>query len=70
MLGNQAMVGSVNAARDHFQMAVDDLASARLRWGDHAARLITHRYPCTEFEAALTKHPADEIKSVIEWTTD
>jgi threonine dehydrogenase-like Zn-dependent dehydrogenase len=70
VLGNQAMLGSVNAARDHFQMAVDDLASAHLRWGDHAARLITHRHLLSDFEAALSKHPADEIKSVIEWAAD
>ncbi len=70
VLGNQVMVGSVNAARDHFQMAVNDLAHAQLLWGDHVEQLITHRHPRTEFEAALTKHPADEIKSIIEWTTD
>ncbi len=69
VLDNQIMVGSVNAARDHFQMAVDDLAHAHLRWGDHIAGLITHRYPYAEFATALGQHPADEIKSVIEWAT-
>ena len=68
VLGNQVMVGSVNAARDHFQMAVDDLAHARLRWGDHVAQLITHRHPVD----AISPRPSastlpDEIKSVIEW---
>lgn len=67
VLDNQVMLGSVNAARDHFQMAVDDLEHARLTWGDHAARLITHRHPYAEFEDALRNHPADEIKAVIEW---
>jgi len=60
-------VGSVNAARDHFQMAVDDLEHAHLRWGGHVAKLITHRHPATDFAAALGQHSADEIKSVIEW---
>lgn len=69
VLDNQVMAGSVNAARDHFQMAVDDLAHAQLRWGDHVARLITHRYPYTDVVAALGQHPPDEIKTVIEWTT-
>lgn len=68
VLGNQLMFGSVNAARGHFQMAVDDLAQARLRWGDHVSRLITHRHPHTDFEQTLHHHSADEIKSVIEWT--
>ena len=67
VLDNQVMVGSVNAARDHFQMAVDDLAYAHWRWGDHVAKLITHRYPYTDAAKALTDHPADAIKVVIEW---
>jgi glucose 1-dehydrogenase len=68
VLGNRVMLGSVNASREHFQMAVDDLFQAHLRWGDDLARLITHRYPCTQFEAALGRHGADEIKVVVEWT--
>jgi threonine dehydrogenase-like Zn-dependent dehydrogenase len=67
VLGNQVMLGSVNAARGHFQMAVDDLARARLRWGDHVAHLITHRHPHTDFDRPLHHHTPDEIKSVIEW---
>jgi threonine dehydrogenase-like Zn-dependent dehydrogenase len=70
VLNNQVMVGSVNAARDHFQMAVNDLAHAHLTWGKHVEQLITHRHPYTDFEVALRKHPADEIKSVIEWADD
>lgn len=67
VLGNQVMVGSVNAARAHFQMAVDDLQQAHQRWGDHLNQLITHRHPVTDFQEALTHHPDDEIKTVIEW---
>jgi threonine dehydrogenase-like Zn-dependent dehydrogenase len=70
VLDNQVMVGSVNAGRDHFQMAVNDLEVAHLRWGDHIAKLITHRHPYTEFAAALGQHPANEIKAVIEWQTN
>jgi glucose 1-dehydrogenase len=67
VLDNQVMVGSVNAARDHFQMAVDDLMHARLLWGEHVAQLITNRHPYTDFDSALHQHTADEIKAVIEW---
>ncbi len=67
VLENQAMVGSVNASRDHFQMAVDDLGYAMLHWRDLVVGLITHRHAHTDFAAALASHPADEIKSVIEW---
>lgn len=68
VLNNHAMVGSVNAARDHFQMAADDLSHAHLMWKDLVGRLITHRHPYTEFRAALSGHGTDEIKVVTEWT--
>jgi threonine dehydrogenase-like Zn-dependent dehydrogenase len=68
VLDNQVMVGSVNAARGHFQMAVDDLAHGKQLWGDHVAKLITHRTPYSDFGKTLSQHPADEIKAVIEWT--
>jgi threonine dehydrogenase-like Zn-dependent dehydrogenase len=67
VLGNQVMIGSVNAARGHFQMAVDDLAYARLAWGDHVTRLISHFHPYNEFQHSFMKHEADEIKVVLEW---
>ncbi|HUI67657.1 MAG TPA: glucose 1-dehydrogenase [Nitrospirota bacterium] len=67
VLGNQIMIGSVNASRDHFQMAVDDLHRARLTWGDHVAQLITHHRTYTDFQNTLTRHEPDEIKVVLEW---
>lgn len=67
VLRNQVMLGSVNASRDHFQQAVDDLVHASLRWGDHITGLITNRYACEDFECALDQHGVDEIKVVIEW---
>ncbi len=67
VLVNQVMAGSVNAARGHFQMAVDDLAVARLRWGTHVAGLVTHHHTPEQFIAA-PNHPADgAIKEVVEW---
>jgi threonine dehydrogenase-like Zn-dependent dehydrogenase len=50
VLDNQVLVGSVNAARDHYQMAADDLAHAQLLWGDLVGQLITHRHPYGDFE--------------------
>lgn len=69
VLDNQVMAGSVNASRDHFQMAVDDLTQAHLRWGDLPDHLITDRYAYSDLATALGQHPPDEIKAVIEWTT-
>jgi hypothetical protein len=51
VLKNQLMVGSVNAARDHYQMAVDDIAYAALLWGDHVTKLITNHHLCTVFDS-------------------
>jgi threonine dehydrogenase-like Zn-dependent dehydrogenase len=67
VLGNQVMLGSVNAARGHFQMAADDLAHAHLRWGDQIAALITHRYSPDQFAELMHKHQSDAIKEVVEW---
>ena len=67
VLDNQVMLGSVNAARGHFQMAADDLAQAHLRWGAHIAELITNRYPWDQFAGLMNQHHAEAIKEVIEW---
>jgi glucose 1-dehydrogenase len=67
VLKNQAMLGSVNAARGHFQMATDDLARAHLRWGVQIAGLITNRYTSDQFASLMGEHHSDAIKEVIEW---
>jgi glucose 1-dehydrogenase len=67
VLSNQVMLGSVNAARGHFQMAADDLSQAQLRWGAHIAALITNHYPFSQFAESVSNHPPDAIKEVIEW---
>lgn len=67
VLENQLMLGSVNAARGHFQMAVDDLAHAHLRWGAHMERLITRRMTPDQFADATQHHQPDAIKEVVEW---
>lgn len=68
VLDNQVMIGSVNAAPAHWEMAVSDLALACTRWGGHVAQLITHRHPADAFEDALGHHGTDEIKTVLEWS--
>ena len=67
VLDNQVMLGSVNAARGHFQMAADDLAQAHLRWGAQIAGLITDRYSSEQFSGLTGQHGAGSIKEVIEW---
>jgi threonine dehydrogenase-like Zn-dependent dehydrogenase len=67
VLRNQVMLGTVNASRQHFQLAVNDLLRAQARWPDRIAALVTHRHAYTDFSAALRHHGPDEIKVVLEW---
>lgn len=67
VLKNQVMIGSVNAARGHFQMAVNDLREAEHLWPGLMVRLITERRRPEEVPSLLHRHPADEIKATIEW---
>ena len=69
VLDNQVIVGSVNAARGHFQTGADDLEQARSRWGTHLDGLITQRYAPAEFASSSDPHTPDSIKEVVEWTT-
>jgi threonine dehydrogenase-like Zn-dependent dehydrogenase len=67
VLKNLLMVGSVNASRDHYEMAVDHLAEANQRWPGWVGRLITARVPLAGSADALHQHASDEIKTVIDW---
>lgn len=67
VLRNQVMIGSVNAGPGHFQIAVDDLAEAHRRWGEHVEKLITNVHRHEDFAEALSHHAQDEIKVVLEW---
>lgn len=65
VLENQVLVGSVNAARQHYEAAARDLLAWEKSWPGLAAQLITSRHPLASFADALTKDP-DGIKSVVE----
>ncbi len=67
VLRNQVMLGSVNESIHHFELGIKDLQSAFHKWPGVVEKLITQRYPYTDFQKALTTHTADEIKVVIEW---
>jgi glucose 1-dehydrogenase len=49
VLRNQAVVGTVNAARIDFESAARDLLAIRARWPGALEALITGRYPMTQF---------------------
>jgi threonine dehydrogenase-like Zn-dependent dehydrogenase len=62
VLENEAVVGSVNANRRHYQVAADALARADNRW---LTRMISRTVPLERFGDALEREP-DDIKVVIE----
>jgi len=68
VLRNQVMIGSVNASRKHFELAVTDLGKAYKTWEKTMEQIITHAVPYTNFADVLEKHPENEIKAVIEWS--
>jgi len=67
VLNNQVLMGSVNAARPHFQLAIDVLQCAHDRWGQQVERLITHHFPAAKFSEALALHDPNAIKVVVDW---
>jgi threonine dehydrogenase-like Zn-dependent dehydrogenase len=64
VLQNEAVVGSVNANRRHYQAAADGLAAADPAW---LGKLITRRVPLESWQQALDRKP-DDVKVVIEAT--
>jgi threonine dehydrogenase-like Zn-dependent dehydrogenase len=42
VLGNKVMMGTVNAAREHFEMGVKDMAQAEAQHGGWLGKLLTH----------------------------
>ena len=68
VLKNQVIFGSVNAGKTDFTRGVEDLEKALKRWGATIEKLITNRVSRDDFASVLSKHQADEIKVVIEWS--
>ncbi len=68
VLDNQIMLGSVNAARGHFQLGANDLEQAHMRWGTHLDGLITQHHDPDHFVGSADHHEPDSIKQVAEWT--
>lgn len=66
VLGNKAVVGSVNAHRKDFEQGVVDLLAISKEWPDVLQKLITARYPPEQFtEAFASMHK--NIKVIVEF---
>jgi threonine dehydrogenase-like Zn-dependent dehydrogenase len=63
VLANQAVFGTVNANRHHYQLAADALARADKRWLD---LIISRHVPLERWEEALENRP-DDIKVIVEF---
>jgi threonine dehydrogenase-like Zn-dependent dehydrogenase len=64
VLENDVVFGTVNANRRHYAMAADALAAADQSW---LRGLITRRVPLASWAEAF-KRPADDVKTVIDFT--
>ena len=64
VLGNEGVVGSVNANRRHYEQAAEALARADASW---LTKLITRKVPMEQFASALERQ-SDDVKVVIEIT--
>ena len=62
VLGNEGIVGSVNANRRHYEQAASALGKADRAW---LAGLITRRVPLDQFAQALARQP-DDVKVVLQ----
>jgi threonine dehydrogenase-like Zn-dependent dehydrogenase len=62
VLANQAIVGSVNANRRHYEAAATALAKADHGWLE---RVVSRTVPLADFSEALARQP-DDVKVVIE----
>jgi glucose 1-dehydrogenase len=62
VLANEAVVGSVNANRRHYEAAADALAQADHDWLD---KVVSRKVPLVRWKDALQRQP-DDVKVVVE----
>ena len=66
VLDNNVVFGSVNANRDHYDMAADVLSRADPRW---LGQLISRRVPLERWDEALQQRP-DDIKVIVDFAAE
>lgn len=67
VLKNQILLGSVNAGKDHYRQAVDDLQQIFEKWPAMIKTLVTSEYAYEDYRQALLHHSENDIKVVIRW---
>ena len=67
VLGNQVVMGTVNAGRRHFEAGVRDMETLEARRAGWLPRLITRRVRFTDLAAVLSRDP-NGIKTVLDFS--
>jgi glucose 1-dehydrogenase len=67
VLMNHVWLGSVNASIQHYEMAINDLQMAKLKWKDTIEKIITDKFPFKKFPEAFEVDSSKGIKTIIEW---
>lgn len=67
VLMNQVMLGSVNAAKKHYLIAVDELNKMKKQYNNLSSKLITEKTGYQTFSKVLDLHSPDEIKAIVVW---
>lgn len=65
VLGNQAMVGSVNANRTYFESGLRDLTVLEQRWPGAVGEMISARRPIEEFAEVFADRGRGAVKTVL-----
>lgn len=65
VLGNQAIVGSVNANRTYFETGLEDLGRIEERWPGALASMITSRRPIESYREVLLSAAPGAVKTVL-----
>lgn len=70
VLGNQAIVGSVNANRTYFESGLRDLTVFEQRWPGAVGRMISRRVPLERFAEVFGSRAGGGVKTVLTVDTD
>jgi threonine dehydrogenase-like Zn-dependent dehydrogenase len=63
---NQVIVGSVNSNRHHFESIMQIIPEIKRRFPELRDRVLTDRYPLSEYRRAFTEKSSEGIKTVID----
>jgi len=63
---NQAIIGSVNSNRNHFQMAIEDIPLVNRQFNNILDEFVTHRFKLMDYREAFELSHPDVLKVVLE----